>query len=356
MQRATRRWALLLGVGVSGGFGCSTAPDAATADAQTGSVQIALDATSAANVSYHLGNATFLITGPTTTTLSGETPTVQTDLPPGSYQIQLLDGFTVSQVNPDGTQTALQATLQSKNPQAFGIRSQHTTAVSFAFKVGEVVVTTGDGTLTVTATVDDTSIDDFEDGDGRLSPLGGRNGTWFTANDGSGTQTPAPGTPVVPEVDTNANFLLHGTGKGFGASGEGSNFGALVGVDLLDGPNGALPYDASAYTGISFTYTLTSAAEFSFNELRLNIGTSETTPVQFGGTCTASCFDDFGTFLFPTSFPTNATISFSQLSQEGFGAPTTFDAAALLQFKWNVIFEEQPGDFDFTLDNVAFTK
>jgi hypothetical protein len=184
--------------------------------------------------------------------------------------------------------------------------------VSFQFKVGEIIVATGNGTLAVTATIDDTSIDDFEDGDGRISPLGGRNGTWFTFNDGRGTQTPATGMAFVPEVDPNASFLLHSSGTGLAFTNGSPNFGAGIGTDLLDDANlgVALPYNGSVYGGISFTYTFTTSGFSSFAAVRFNVATSATTPTQFGGTCTVGCSDDFGFNLFPSGFPTAVTIPF----------------------------------------------
>jgi hypothetical protein len=368
MQRKLRQWMSSVGMsavaGIVGVIGmgtvaCSTAPDPSQGSAELGTVRVALDATSAAGVTYHLVNAAFLITGATTRVLSGDPPTVEADLAPGTDQIQLLSGFTVEQVNADGTTTPLQGTVISANPVAFGIRSQHTTTVSFTIKVGEVIVATGDGTVAVTAAIDDTLIDDFEDGDGRIATIGGRNGTWFTFNDGTGTQTPPPGTPFVPEVDPNANFILRSTGAGFALSNGSPNFGAGVQTELFDDPNlgTPLPYNASGYTGVTFTYTFTTSSFFFFPPpLRFNVPTSATTPPEFGGTCTGGCFDDFGFALFPTSFPQTITIPFSQLAQQGFGTQAAFDPTTLLSLKWNISFQGQPGDYAFTLDNVAFTR
>jgi hypothetical protein len=325
-------------------------------DPNVGTLQIPLDAISAAGVTYRLSNANFLITSATTSTvLSGDTPTVQTDLDPGSYQIQLLSGFTIDEIDPDGTTHPVQGTIVSPNPQSFAIRSQRTTTVTFAIKVGEIVVTTGPGTLSVTATIDDTLIDDFEDGDGVVALIAGRNGAWFTFNDTTGTQTPAPGTPIVPDLDAGGNSFLHSTGSGFALSQNG-NFGAGIGADFHDGSAGVTPYNGSGYNGITFTYSLNSNAFFG-DSLRFDLATSATTDVQFGGTCTTGCEDDFGISLQPTfGFPTTVSIPFSQLSQQGFGTPVTFDPSTLLNMKWIITFQTQPGDFDFTLDNISFTK
>jgi hypothetical protein len=343
---------LLLLAAAAAAPGCANDPRGGN-DGDLGHVRIALDATSAAGATYRLQNAQFLITGPQTLTLSGDTPTVEQDLPPGSYQITLLSGFSISVVNADGTLTPLQATLTSPNPQAFGIRSGHTSNVTFAFKVGEIVVTTGDGTLTVTASIDDSLIDDFEDGDGQLAHLAGRGGTWFIFNDGTGSQTPVG--PTLPIVDANANFVMRTTGTGFAFSNGNPDFGAGIGANLVDDPNQPLPlpYDASAYAGITFTYSFNSS-EFGA-ELRFNFSTSATTPISQGGTCVTNCNDDFGFNLFPTfGAPQTISIPFSQLSQQSFGSAATFDPSTILNIKWNITFFEQPGDFDLTLDNISF--
>ena len=93
-------------------------------------------------------------------------------------------------------------------------------------------------------------LDDFEDGDGAIIMSGGRQGFWYTFNDGTagGSQTP-PSTAVVPDSGgacESAN-ALHTTGSGF------ATWGAGIGVDLnnLGGAMGVkMPWDASAYTGI----------------------------------------------------------------------------------------------------------
>src|SRR5262245_52042672 len=43
-------------------------------------------------------------------------------------------------------------------------------------------------------------IDDMEDGDGQILQTMGRIGSWFSYNDGTGTQTPLPGGQCVPEM------------------------------------------------------------------------------------------------------------------------------------------------------------
>jgi hypothetical protein len=216
--------------------------------------------------------------------------------------------------------------------------------------------------------VDDTSIDDFEDGDGDLITIARRSGTWFTFNDGTGSETPAPDSPVLPEVvDASANFVLHVTGQNFSPAGTlpdgGFAFGAGVGVGLRVDPETqvASPYDASGYDGLRFEYTLSFPAT---TQVRLSflVATSATTPVEEGGTCTSGCSDDFGVFgVLPFSpFSFASSFSWEQLTQQGFGTPVAFDPKTILAFKWIVAFPDlgqgaSANDFDFQLDNVSFT-
>jgi hypothetical protein len=358
---------------VAGGLpGCdrSVAPSASS-DATAGRLQVALTATSVGGTAYRLAGASFLISSQTSAfsaVLTGDAPTLERTLPPGSYTIQILSGYTLNQVAPDGTETAVPATLASANVLPFGIRSQHVTAVSFEFMVGDAVVAMGDGTVKVSTTVDDGLIDDFEDGDGKIANIAGRSGTWFTFNDGSGKQTPAPGEAISPEVDPyTTNFYLHTSGVGFATStGSPSTYGAGVGANLLEVGGTPTPYDASGYGGVTFSYRLSGNQ----GQVRLNVATSATTPVAEGGTCTTGCSDDFGFSLssynsyycyYYPGYSCSVTIPFAQLAQSGFGTPATFDPTTILSVKWLVswpYYSYPPiaNAFDLTLDDVAFVS
>ena len=92
------------------------------------------------------------------------------------------------------------------------------------------------------------------------------------------------------------------------------------------------------------------------------MGTSATTPVDQGGTCTGVCSDDFGFvgFVPPGQFFFSGGFSWGQLTQQGFGDPATFDPATILNFKWIVAFPNfgqsaSDDSFDFRLDDVTFT-
>jgi len=372
MDRYFFRCAVGLSLAI-GTAGCSAGHGGSQAGTgETGTVSVALTGTAASGTPYHLANAVFEITNFATgldTVISSDDPVLKVDLPPSifpfDYNIALQDGWTLNAVNPDGSETPATATLL-QNFISFTIKSQRTTPVVFPFQAGSEVVTMGNGTASVTIAVDDTLIDDFEDGDGLLPPISGRNGSWFVFNDGSGTQTPGPGDPIVPQVvDTSANFVFHMTGTDFAPMGvplpDGtSSFGAGVGANLKYGPSGTVPYDASKYAGINFTFTTNSAPNLLLN-VAFAIQTSATTPVENGGTCTAGCFDGFGFSgtVPPGQFSFTGGFTWDQLFQQGFGTPATFDPATIMSIQWVVGYINfgQPAsadDFDFTLDDVAF--
>jgi hypothetical protein len=317
-------------------------------------IQLAL--TAHAGSSYHLANAVFRVTGQANATLSADTPTISKELPAGDYLIRLRDGWTLNVVAADGTEQPVDATLLSGNPMAFAIQAQETTHVTFEFEVDGSTIKMGDGVLVVAAKIDDGKIDDFEDGDANVLPIGGRNGGWFSFNDGtSGVQIPPANVLPLPLPDgRNGSLALHTVGSGFTA------FGSAVGVAPAALDNLAIAYNASGYKGVRFTYSSTS-----FNSVRFNVSTTDTADTANGGTCVPgpqTCFDDFGVFLGPSAdfstFPptpafTTAEIRWENLAQLGFGTGFQFDPAHVLTIKWQFSAFD---NFNFILDDVEFIQ
>lgn len=95
-------------------------------------------------------------------------------------------------------------------------------------------------------------IDDFSDGDNLIPKREGRDGAWYSINDGSGGfQDPEVGGwngIVMPLVNDSAtDRALHYVGEGFTGSGNGDGWHLFV-TALADGA----PYDLSRFHGISF--------------------------------------------------------------------------------------------------------
>src|SRR2546429_6093168 len=100
-----------------------------------------------------------------------------------------------------------------------------------------------------TAADDSQLIDDLEDGDDRIQPVGGRVGSWAVYHDDSpgGVQTPS-GTfaPTVGGAG-GSKYCAGTTGSGFGV------WGAKLSVELDHPPGGDnQPFDLSRLSGIEF--------------------------------------------------------------------------------------------------------
>ncbi len=130
-------------------LGCA-ADGVENAGDSVGSVSLALTGQSNTGVTYRLSTASFVITGPTSTVLSGngDVPVVSTVLDVGSYGIQLASGWKLERSN-GGAFTEVEATLTSPNPQTFVIGESDTTRVYFQFEAGDELVTIGEGNLEV---------------------------------------------------------------------------------------------------------------------------------------------------------------------------------------------------------------
>ena len=194
-------------------------------------------------------------------------------------------------------------------------------------------------------------IDDMEHTDGSILPNCNRMGFWFTFNDATtgATQTPAAGSSFLPSLIPDggrgsSTHAAHTSGSGF------TVWGAGMGFDLNDagGNTTKNTYDASQYTGFTF-YVMAGAG--GSTTVRFNVPTKATDPV--GGICTPStkCNDHFGETLNLTNSWTQVTVKFSDLAQQGWGTPATFQASQMygveLQFDPNV-------NFDLWVDDISF--
>jgi len=171
-----------------------------------------------------------------------------------------------------------------------------------------------------------------------------RNGYWYSYNDMSTTctQTPGKGLAYVGEAPPtpspkSGGLALHALWNTC------STWGAGVGADLnqpiVDGgmyTGAKVPYDLSAYKGITF-YAMTTAA--GDGKLRVKVPMTDETKIADGGKCDEAtvgankCSDDFG-FLF--TLPTDG--AWHQITVD-FTAKTTFK-----QEGWGAVFPWAPAD------------
>src|SRR5690606_31365066 len=116
--------------------------------------------------------------------------------------------------------------------------------------------------------------------------------------------------------------------------------------------NDNCPYDASAYTGISFWAKGVGTIQFS-------LATADTVPVEDdGGACASSCYDNFAApSITLTDTWTEYTYTWDQLKQGGWGAKATLDPAAISKVQWQVSGggTDEGMPFTINLDSISFT-
>jgi hypothetical protein len=191
-------------------------------------------------------------------------------------------------------------------------------------------------------------IDNLDDGDGAILMAGGRQGPWHAFNDTSGgNQQPPVNGPFKPESG-GAN----GTPYGVHTTGSNYMFGG-VGFDL-DNPTStpesmqSQGYDAGAYTGISFW------AKGNGN-LRVELSQKEFVPTDRGGSCTAGCWNVYGSRAIQgmlTATWKQFTIPFSSLQRDTGPSTPPFNPSALM----GIAFKHEGATFDFWIDEVQFTR
>jgi hypothetical protein len=185
-------------------------------------------------------------------------------------------------------------------------------------------------------------IDDLESGDGLLPELSGRQGEWFTYNDGTmgGSQTPSEGSPFSPDSPgfDSSSYAARTFGSGF------TSWGASVAVELTNDGTTKDTYDASAYIGVSFWARASGTLPIRFNVADGNTDSD-------GGVCT-SCFDHFGADITLESGWQRYTFTWWQLDQQGWGDQfSTLDYESLFALH----FQTPPNQsFDIWVDDVMF--
>lgn len=127
-------------------------------------------------------------------------------------------------------------------------------------------------------------IEDMEDNNQAINQAAGRSGSWFSFNDGTGTQSPMMGTQIFPMTDLDpprgaSRKAVHTSGSGF------TTWGAGVGFELAS----TAPYDASRYAGIAFWAR---GAAGVTQSVRINVTDRNTS--QFGSVCDLDCQADVG--------------------------------------------------------------
>ncbi|MFL5308295.1 MAG: hypothetical protein ACJ8F1_23995 [Polyangia bacterium] len=213
---------------------------------------------------------------------------------------------------------------------------------------------------TSTGPVDPTAaIDDMEATDPGILMIGGRNGSWWAGGD-----MVSPGANIVPDGNASAEPIPGGGRCGslhaMHVTGQGFTSWAVLTTSLRYGPvdggaSGLLPYDAHAWTGITFWARI---GDTSADQVRLSISDKATRPE--GGICDATvssgstaCYDNFGVAL--TQLGTQWTqyrIPFAGLGQQHFGVQeAALDTAEIYTVDFNFFVNEI---FDLWVDDISF--
>jgi hypothetical protein len=187
---------------------------------------------------------------------------------------------------------------------------------------------------------DDRMIDDFEDGNFQVTTVAGRGGLWTTMNNMTSTMLSAgPSTACAARGHSAGHFAAAGF----------TLYGASVTAFLAAQTGGlfATPYDASAYSGLSFW----AATGYTRNAPPIELGLSTMDTVTNGGVCTTNCLDYYRKSIQLTSTWQRFIIPFTELVQSGEGRPQIpmLDPHRLVGF---VIWP--PYQFDIWIDDIRF--
>jgi hypothetical protein len=182
-------------------------------------------------------------------------------------------------------------------------------------------------------------IDDFEDGNARLSVLDGRSGIWKASGDGTGQQAPRPGDIAFPvrlvEPGRPSRFVLRLHAERMTAGGAG------LSVDLAPGHC----YDASAYAGLELSARGTGRVYLAAMMIDLM-------EKKWGGLCERDCYDQHSAPLDLTRGWRRYAIRWEQLEQAGWGRRLAFDPSRLLALSVSVQSADTPSEL--TIDDVRF--
>jgi hypothetical protein len=195
-------------------------------------------------------------------------------------------------------------------------------------------------------------IDDLEDEDALIVPIGDRNGGWWVSSDGSGgTIVPqsdaAPPPERIPGKRCDSEFAMRLTGQGFTAWGAVLSLGFRYTTE-------SEPVDVSSFKGVMFWAR---TGETHNSPVRVQFQDSNTQPE--GGVCDPEpssadeCYNGWGTELAPISTEWRLyKIDFSRMTQRDFGhRAEAFDTTAVFDIEWNL---STNSVFDLWIDDLWF--
>jgi len=211
----------------------------------------------------------------------------------------------------------------------------------------------------------DAIVDNLEHGSTLIPVTAGRQGAWYTYNDGSPGATQQPSPIEDPFLPTNATaavgiYAARTSGEGFGDWGAGFGFdvnnqGCEADehgdpIDPACSPSGIRrTYDVSGWTGISFYARSVAGTDVSVD---FKVPTEHETPIADGGTCDGTVCSD--AYFIRVTFESEWSlfeISFEDLAQAGFGESFAFDPTAVFGMQWQI---PAGASFDIAVDEICF--
>jgi len=193
-------------------------------------------------------------------------------------------------------------------------------------------------------------IDDLEDGDGYIQNKFGRVGYWWTANDGTGQQEPAPKDLFTPSTGgaDGSLYMAVTTGSGF------TDWGASLGLYFNATNEDALPstYDIFVHTGLHLQI------QKGATPIRLMVITADLLREADGGRCIdGSSPDDTCEDYYGIDIPGDGgdwqehALRFDEMEQAGWGQDAPFDRGKAIGIE---IYIPPGSDFKIDVDNVQF--
>jgi hypothetical protein len=273
----------------------------------------------------------------------------------GAGSIGIGGGTSTSSTNGGGTTTSTTATVTSTSSASTSAATTTTTGATTTTGTGS----TGAGgnscnspwPVPISAP---NMIDNLEHSGDSIPTTGGRCGTWFTYNDGTGPAQTPPSTMVAPAMPGFcSNFAMHTTGGPF------TSYGGGIGFDLNSCAAGARKIYSAPTTskGIAFWAKSTTAADATLPIYLLVLepatvaaggsGGGTCTPTDAGGLC-----GDSHRFQVPlTTDWQEYNVLFTDLVQAGWGITVPFDSTQILAMQFNVPIGQA---FDFWVDDIGF--
>lgn len=194
-------------------------------------------------------------------------------------------------------------------------------------------------------------VDDFEDDNGQITKLDGRDGYWWKNADKEGAKfTDPPDGSALKFADDGANGStksLHVAGVT--VKGSDQAYGVEVGTNLIS-TKGSL-YDGSRFMGVSF---MAKVGPKSVKKVRFNMADVNTHPEL--GTCT-NCWNHFSKDIDLTTEWKEYQVSFKEMRQrDGWGEPRPKSITPNELYTLTFAFEGSGGEFELFVDDIQFVE